>query len=63
MHIWTPPEISALAHRISSLLFDAYNASDSATYTATLNKMLDEAGMTYVKLFESLPDRPIQRVQ
>ena len=63
MHIWTPSEISALAHRTYSLLFDAYNASDSATFTATLNKMLDEAGMTYVKLYESLPVRPIQRAQ
>lgn len=63
MHIWTPSEISSLAHRISSLVFDAYTTSDSATYTATLNKLLDEAGMTYVKLYESLPTRPIQRGQ
>ncbi|QZN77669.1 helicase C-terminal domain-containing protein [Paenibacillus sp. DR312] len=61
MHIWTPSEISAIANRIYTLLFDAYSTSDSATYTATLNKMLDEAGLTYVKLLESLPDRPIKR--
>ncbi|MFB5678094.1 helicase C-terminal domain-containing protein [Paenibacillus terreus] len=61
MHIWTPQEISALAHRISTLLFDAYSKSDNATYSATLNKLLEEAGLTYTKLYEALPDRPIQR--
>ncbi|AQT86971.1 hypothetical protein B1222_23315 (plasmid) [Paenibacillus larvae subsp. pulvifaciens] len=61
IHIWTPSEISQLANRVSTLLYNAYTESNSATYASTLNKMLDEAGLTYMKLFKSLPDRPIKR--
>lgn len=61
MHIWLPTEISALAQQISTLLYDAYKASDNASYATTVNKFLLESRLSYAQIFAALPNRPIQR--
>lgn len=61
MHIWLPTEIAELAARIRNLLYDTYQETESATFAANLGRKLEEAGLTYQGIFESLPTRLIPR--
>lgn len=61
MHIWMPSEIEVLARKIRAVLYDAYISSDSATYIPILNRIIEESGLTYLDIFEQLPNRPLKR--
>ncbi|MCQ6281077.1 helicase C-terminal domain-containing protein [Bacillus sp. EB600] len=63
MHIWMPNEIAKLASRIRALLLDTYRETESATFVAKLSRNLEEVGLTYHAIYESLPNRPIKRVK
>lgn len=63
MDIWTPREVMELGTRIKTLLLDSYQESESATFTATLSKRLEEASLTTNGIFDLLPNRPIKRMK